>query len=409
MPERLKLRPHQQETLKKLRNGSILCGGVGSGKSLTAIAYFWTKELGGDISYDWELTPPLHTKDLYIITTARKRDELDWERECSNFMLSTDPSISIFGIKVVVDSWNNIQKYKDVKGAFFIFDEQRVVGSGKWSQSFIKIAKANRWILLSATPGDTWMDYIPVFIANGFYKNRTEFIDRHVVYSRFSRYPKVERYLECAHLVKLKKEVLVNMDYEKKTIRNYSVIKTKFNKRSYEKIRKTKTKLYSGKPCRNASELIQELRKVVNSDSSKVDALYDIFKHKKKAIVFYNFDYELDILIETAKSLDIRYAQWNGHQHDPIPDLKESWLYFVQYAAGAEGWNCIKTDTVVFFSPSYSYKVMEQACGRIDRMNTPYKNLHYYILMTDSTIDQAIMKALKEKRKFNESEFVAKT
>ena len=49
---------------------------------------------------------------------------------------------------------------------------------------------------------------------------------------------------------------------------------------------------------------------------------------------------------------------------------------------------------------------MHQSAGRIDRLNTPFTDLYYYHLKTRSGIDLAIAKALKEKRKFNESSFI---
>ena len=49
---------------------------------------------------------------------------------------------------------------------------------------------------------------------------------------------------------------------------------------------------------------------------------------------------------------------------------------------------------------------MEQARGRIDRMNTPFNDLYYYHLKTRSGIDLAISRALNSKKKFNESGFI---
>ena len=63
--------------LDRLNNGSILCGDTGSGKSLTALAYYFSKENGG--SFEDEYIPMKDPpQDLYIITTARKRDTLEW-------------------------------------------------------------------------------------------------------------------------------------------------------------------------------------------------------------------------------------------------------------------------------------------------------------------------------------------
>jgi hypothetical protein len=127
-------------------------------------------------------------------------------------------------------------------------------------------------------------------------------------------------------------------------------------------------------------------------------------KHKR-AIIFYNYDYELDILLGVAENIDIPYAEWNGHKHQPIPDT-DSWVYLVQYTAGAEGWNCIKTNCIIFWSQTYSYKALVQACGRIDRLNTPFIDLYFYHMKSKSSIDRAITKALEHKKEFNAGSFI---
>ena len=398
----------QIDAVNRMKNGCILNGGVGSGKSRTSLAYYF-KEQGGDVFGD-DYIPMKKPKDLYIITTAQKRDKLEWESEFGMFRMSTHPEVSLYkSHKIVVDSWNNIGKYADVYGAFFIFDEQRVVGSGAWVKAFLKIAKVNDWILLSATPGDTWQDYIPVFIANGFYKNKTQFAKEHIEYSRFTKYPKVERYWNTGRLIRLRNSILIDMDDKRKTIPHHEDRYVNYDISKYKDIMRERWNIYENKPIENAGELCYLLRKVVNSDESRQVALLEIMEKTPRAIIFYNFDYELEILksifADSRLGSDFEIAEWNGHAHQPIPDTKE-WVYLVQYTAGCEGWNCIKTDTIIFYSQNYSYKVMAQAAGRIDRLNTPYTDLYYYHLKSRSGIDLAISRALKNKKKFNETRWV---
>ena len=394
---------YQLDAVNRMRNGCILCGGVGSGKSRTSLAYYY-KEQGGVLGTK-NYVRMKNPKDLYIITTARKRDTLEWEGELSYFLLSTNPKVNGYKNRVIVDSWNNIQKYKNVTDSFFIFDEQRVVGSGVWVKSFLKIAKSNDWILLSATPGDTWQDYIPVFIANGFYRNRTEFCNEHIVYSRFSKFPKIDRYINTGRLIRLRDRILVDMDFKRETIAHHEDIIVQYDISKYKETMRDRWDPYNNEPIANASGLCYVLRKIVNSDESRQIALMDILESRPRVIVFYNFDYELDILMNLAYGKGVEVAQWNGHKHQPIPD-SDKWVYLVQYNAGAEGWNCIKTDTIVFYSQNYSYKVMQQSAGRIDRLNTPYTDLYYYHLKSHSSIDLAISKALRDKKKFNETRWV---
>ena len=399
----ISLYDYQLDAVNRMRNGCVLCGGVGSGKSRTSLAYYY-KEQGGILGTK-KYNKMKNPKDLYIITTARKRDTCEWEGELAYFLLSTDPKISGYKNKVIVDSWNNIQKYKDITDSFFIFDEQRVVGSGVWVKSFLKIAKHNDWILLSATPGDTWQDYIPVFIGNGFYRNRTVFCNEHVIYSRFSKFPKIDRYINTGRLIRLRDRILVDMDFKRETVAHHEDIIVQYDISKYKETMRNRWDPYNNEPITNASGLCYVLRKIVNSDESRQIALMDILESRPRVIVFYNFDYELDILMNLAYGKGVEVAQWNGHKHQPIPD-SDKWVYLVQYNAGAEGWNCIKTDTIVFYSQNYSYKVMQQSAGRIDRLNTPYTDLYYYHLKSRSGIDLAISKALRDKKKFNETRWV---
>lgn len=399
------LRDYQYDAVMRMKDGCILNGGVGSGKSRTGI-YYYFKEHGGSMMP--KHVPMKNPRDLYIITTAHKRDTLEFEGELAHFLMSIHPDINPYKNKIVIDSWNNIKKYKDVYGAFFIFDEQRVVGSGAWVKAFLNIARKNRWILLSATPGDTWQDYIPVFVANGFYRNKTEFNNEHVVYRWINKsYPKIERYLNTGRLIKLRNDILIDMDFNRHTIPHHEDIYVKYDIQMYKDLSRTRWNPYKDEPIANASELCYTWRKIVNTDESRQVALLELFEKHPKMIIFYNFDYELDILRNLIYGENVEIAEWNGHKHQPLPE-GDSWVYLVQYTAGCEGWNCIKTDTIVFYSQNYSYKVMAQAAGRIDRLNTPFRDLYYYHLKTRSGIDLAIARAISQKRAFNESKYIAK-
>jgi hypothetical protein len=382
----MELKPHQEAALAKLDNGKILWAGVGSGKSRVAVQYYVNNEA---------------PRDVYVITTAKKRDKLEWDGEFVHESVSTDKDSTYFG-QLTVDSWNNIAKYAEVKDGFFIFDEQRLVGSGTWVRSFLKIARNNRWILLSATPGDTWLDYIPVFIANGFYKNRTEFKREHVVYKPFSKFPKVDRYLNTGRLNKLRNQILVEMPYTKLTTRHTKTIYVAHNQELLKSIVKNRWHIYHNRPIRDVSEMFALLRRIVNSDPSRVRAIRELLERHPKMIVFYNFDYELELL--RALENQVTVAEWNGHKHEEIPKT-DGWVYLVQYVAGAEGWNCVETDTTVFYSLTYSYKNWENAHGRIDRMNTPFFDLWYYILRSKSQPEWDNWRSLSAKKNFNTANY----
>lgn len=402
----IELRPEQEKAVEKLHTGSVLVGGVGSGKSITALAYFYNKVCKGD--YKLRSTP-LKPRPLYIITTAFKRDTMDWNKECARFCITGNPDSSVGGIIVTIDSWNNIKKYSNIVNAFVIFDEQRVVGSGAWVRAFQKIAKNNDWILLSATPGDTWSDYIPIFVANGFYRNRTEFLRRHAIFDRFAKYPKICKYVGTRTLEKYRDAILVQMDDSRSTIRNLVDVPVNYKKDIYQLAFKNRWNPFENEPIRDAGQCCHILRKIVNSDDSRLDQVIKLANIYKRIIVFYNLNCELDMLRTLVDSKAIPkgtvISEWNGHKHESIPN-SDRWLYLVQYTAGSEGWNCILTNVVIFYSLNYSYKIMEQASGRIDRINTPFKDLYYYRLLSPSSIDTAILAALKSKRNFNESAFM---
>ena len=396
----------QFEAVGKLHTGAILNGGTGSGKSRTALGYYFRLN-GGDLRCrDSKMRK--NPMDLYIITTAAKRDRQEWLGDMAPYLITTNPSISIYSHTVKIDSWNNISKYTDIAGAFFIFDEDRVTGYGAWVKSFLKITRQNQWIILSATPGDTWMDYMPVFIANGFYKNKTDFCNQHVIWSRFAKFPKIDKYMNTRRLERLRDSILIDMDFNRNTVQHHESVYCDYNHLEYKTYIKERFNIWTNEPVKNAAELCYGMRRIVNEDTDRQVKLMEIFEDHPKLIIFYNYDYEREILLNLFENVDgCEIGEWNGHAHNEVPDGPE-WVYLVQYNAGAEGWNCIATDTIVFFSQTYSYKQLQQACGRIDRLNTRFVDLYYFHLKSRSGIDAAISRALSDKKKFNEGAYMRK-
>lgn len=397
----VQLYPHQQKAVDELSNGKVLVGGVGTGKTITSLVYFYTKVMGGTLGDPASIKTP---KDIYVFTTARKRDELDWQKDAAKMIITRDRNASVHGIQLTVDSYNNIKKYAKVKNAFIILDEQRMVGSGAWTRAFISMAKHNEWIMLSATPGDKWEDYIPLFIANGFVKNRTKFKEDHIIYAPFDKFPRVIGYRGVGTLLKWRRDILVEMPYARHTTRNLHDVTVPHDKEKMDLVVKKRWNPYEGKPLKDVSEMFACMKRVAYSDQSRREAVIQLLRHNHpKLIVFYNYNYELEILRTIAKDMPgLQVAEWNGHKHEQVP-TGDHWLYLVQYVAGAEAWNCVETDAICFYSQTYSYKNFEQAQGRIDRLNTPFKQLHYYILKSTSPIDLAVSKSLSSKQSFNES------
>lgn len=404
----VELAQHQIDALKKMHNGCILRGDVGSGKSRTALAYYYISVCGGmlKVNNKGSLRAMKTPRDLYIITTAKKRDDESWYDELAPFCITKETKDNPSKVNVTVDSWNNIKKYTKVIGAMFILDEQRIVGSGAWVKAFYKIAQKNQWILLSATPGDTWADYIPVFVANGYFKNKTEFNRNHAVFSPYSKFPKIERYVDTGKLVKYRNEILVNMKDNRTSVEHHINVHCLYNKELYRTVKKDRWDPYDKKPIEETGKLCYLERRVTNEDASRITAMTELLESTHRTIIFYNFDYELDILRRLCTNMCIPFKEWNGHRHEPVPDGEE-WAYLVQYSAGCEAWNCITTNVIIFYSQNYSYKVMTQSAGRINRMNTPYKDLYYYHLKSFSPIDMGIHRALALKKNFNEKSYLS--
>jgi len=379
----LELMPHQKDAVESLAPGKILWGGVGSGKSLTVLHYYLKDH---------------SDKRLIVITTAKKRDSLDWQKEATRLNIGIERSLAVRDV-LTVDSWNNIGSYTDVQDCFFVFDEQRAVGTGAWVKSFLKIAKKNDWVLLSATPGDTWLDYVPVFVANGLYRNVSQFRDEHVVYEPFRHFPKIKEFKNVAVLEKYRNMLLVEMKYERDVKRTTVEVECGYDEKAFRRVWVDRWHIFEDRPITDVAEMFRVARIVDNSDPSRLRAVREILKEHPRIIVFYSWDFELDILRNLAS--EYPYAEWNGKKHQAIPET-DSWVYVVHYTSGSEGWNCTETDTIVHYSLTYSYKNWKQSKGRTDRLDSPFDELFYFELASNSPVSRAVRRSLGSKKSFNE-------
>lgn len=383
----------QTQAIQDLRSGFILRGGVGSGKSRTSLAYILTSEYNG--------------RDIYIITTAKKRDTHEWDQEAAILGWQVDGPCWD-NMTLTIDSWNNTKKYKDVKNAFFIFDEQKTSGGGAWAKTFLKIAKSNGWLLLSATPGDRWMDFWPIFVANGFYKNKTEFLDQHVMFRPFTTFPQISGYKHVKKLEFLLRSISVGIDVEKHVTWHEEDVYCDYNRALYQQIVKTRCDPKTLEPYDSMTGMVWGLRRLVNGSQGRLEALERVCRDHERVIVFYTTNFELEMLGHWLNKNDILWHQYNGQVHEPIPNTRRRWVYLVNYMSGAEGWECASADTVVLFSTNYSWRTLEQCKGRIDRRNTPWDILYAYHFVSIAPIDKAIRTANHNKEMFNEQAWASK-
>lgn len=404
----LELDQNQLDAVERLENGKILRADTGSGKTRTAIAYYYLKVCKGNIKINGKgsLEDMKTPRDLFVITTAKNRDDKSWIKELAEFRIYEDSEFNPSSINVTVDSWNNISKYKKVFGAFFIFDEQRLVGSGAWVRAFYNIARKNQWILLTATPGDNWKDYIPVFVANGFYRNKTDFNNHHAIMNPYIR-GKVDDYIHTARLVRLREQLIVNMEDMRDAVEHHISIWCDYDRMTYRTIRVKRWDPYTDEPIASIATLCNLERMVSNKDPSRIVELTKLLEAHPTAIIFYNFDYELEIITDLLTKMQLPFTQWNGHKHEKIL-TGDNWFYVVQYQAACEAWNCITTNVIIFYSQNYSYRITKQSEGRINRKNTMFKDLYYYHLRSHSPIDMAIKRSLAEKKDFNEKTYAGK-
>lgn len=402
------LRQFQHECVQALRSGKVLAAGVGAGKSIMALYWYVTKCCTVRTSHNangelFQIMPG--SPDLVIITTAKKRDNHEWDDELYRYALHQGENSKKMGrVHVTIDSWNNITKYVDTS-AVFIFDEQRAIGSGAWSKAFVRIARRNPWVMLSATPADTWSDWCPIFVADGFYRNRTEFFRRHAVYSRYTKYPRIDRWIDEDYLNRCRDRVLVTCEVPRETERVVHQLTCAYDKETVRKAMKTRWNPETEEPFLNATELCFYLRRVIDTDPTRLSYAAHVVRDHRKVIIFYTLRAELEQILKLEEVTGVPVYQYNGGRHDDLPQ-GNSWVYAVQFQAGSEGWNCTSCNTVLYWSLPYSYKQAEQAAGRIDRLDTSYKTLNYYIMRSFAPLDLGIIRALRNKENFNASGFL---
>lgn len=389
------LRSYQQDAVEALLNGKhIVVASCGVGK--------------GFISLEW--ARGTKKSNVLVITQASKVKSNDFVEEAKLLDEKWYNSQSSF----TVVSWNSLAKWlKEHQSENFadyaiIADEiQRIknysTGMGK---SFLKIASHTKcWAGFTATPGESWIQMMPYFVACGFVKHKTDFTNKFCVTQSFKGYIEIIGYNHEEVLNKWWSGITYFPDTKEMEKQlpseTHKVVHFKAPT-GYAKVLKTKTRLDTDEFIDTSMAMCHYLRQLCCS-KEKVEWLKEFVESlDTSCVVFYTYIEEGEKIKEALKGVKI--WEINGKKHDiPTADtIGKHDVVLAQWESGSASLNLQFMNYWVSFSPCYSLTTSCQSRGRIKRIGQT-KPMFYYYLKTDHTIENDIYKALKEKRDFSET------
>lgn len=390
----------QEKILNKSKENYLFHLGTGTGKTIIALHHY--------IKYSYPL-------DLIIIAPAVKVKEGGWDREIK-FVFN---ELGLEMPKYEVVSYSKLKKYVAKKG-HYIFDECHYIKNstslrGKISKELVK-KYATCFSLLSATPASKWEEWCNYFILWGICKNKTEFYKRYVVMGR-QRYGSIE----FNTVVGYQNTELLKEHIKRRTSKKYTVndmvempdlieqyIEFKCSS-EYKKIKNDRIMESNGSIIKldTISKLYSTLRQQANI-TDKLEYLEYIINSNEEdnVLIFYNFNYEKDMIINYLKSKKIKvdYIINGVTKNYPIKEnfeLINNTVTLVQIQAGGTGIELTYINKVVYFSPTYSYQDYIQSIGRAYRNGQENKVLVYKFKVLNS-IETDIWECLERKEDFNE-------
>lgn len=416
-----KLFDYQQKIVdNELKPSSALFMEPGTGKTVTSLALFKKSK---------------QTKILVICILSKLQDwQDDLKSECNidaiilnkgtkkntEILLENKSNAHIINFESV---WRCKEILKRVdKDTYIIVDESHKIKSvksniGKFMQK-LKIKTKYKCILTGTPQSRGYIDYFNQlsFIDMITVPFKT-FNDTFCVYEieQYNGFP-FKKLIGYKNTKELDKIINENCVFFKRDIKNKQIpkeIDIKFDKpKKYAFFKRVR--IYEDFVADNASKLFVNLRKMCSGnidkyevDKQKIQWLEDFCENLNfRLVIFYNFNFEKDKIIELMKKLKIPYSQFNGAVKDLSNFNKyENGVVLCQYQSASLGLNdLVKSNVCILYSPSLNYTDYTQSKKRIDRIGQTKKPLFYNLYCKD-TIEEKILETIKKGQDFDNKMF----
>ena len=143
-------------------------------------------------------------------------------------------------------------------------------------------------------------------------------------------------------------------------------------------------------------------------NKDRIAAFRDLIQSTEdRVIVFYNFNDELNALLDIAIEIERPVSIVNGERKDlDAFEADENSITFVQYQAGAMGLNLQKANKIIYFSLTDRSELFEQSKKRIHRIGQE-STCFYYIMVCPGTVEEDILHTLEQRKDYTDELFKA--
>lgn len=319
------------------------------------------------------------------------------------------------------------------KPIILILDEVHKIklsSSGKASKrmkNLIKLTKSSyitTTLGLSATPfSNSYIDVAPYLILAGFYKNKSQFLKRHI--KHFDKYFApitgpgtgivAKSYFKDPDLITKRFEsIKVSIDtsqYYPKVERFH--IKSHLNKDTATQYRQIKLDykhhINYEYPIQARTE---QQRLISNHDYEKDLQLLKILQWRKNikqapVLIFYQYSSSLanllQVLTQSYPLYKIKIINGNHRLNFEQAPSNPDTIILIQYQAGGEGLDWQWSNLSIFYEAPVQYEKLVQARGRNVRDKSIMKRVYHYELESANTIDSERWNIMKHHKDFTDS------